>query len=169
MRIWHRLSQIFSHLVVCSQICWCNGGSGTFCERRSWQFVGTVVRQEWQTERLLSCNFCSLKSFKLLALCQSFNASCAISNQELSCQCTCHLVSRTSAQVVWEFNLCRWPECRSVQELMFRANVKCQAANKLDAYMRRPRSSLLVSPEVSGTCSITSHPLQVFDGRLVHS
>lgn len=38
--------------------------------------------------------------------------------------------------------------CRSVQELMFRANVKCQAANKLDAYMRRPRSSLLVSPEV---------------------
>ena len=40
-------------------------------------------------------------------------------------------------------------ECRSVQELMFRANVKCQAANKLDAYMRRPRSSLLVSPAVS--------------------
>ena len=46
---------------------------------------------------------------------------------------------------------------------MFRANVKCQAANKLDAYMRRPRSSLLVSPAVS--------PREMFHacGKIFHS
>ncbi|KAK9816356.1 hypothetical protein WJX74_001015 [Apatococcus lobatus] len=58
--------------------------------------------------------------------------------------------------------------CGSVQELMFRANVKCQAANKLDAYMRRPRSSLLVSPGgSSGFAAALQDDSAASNGRLL--
>ncbi|KAK9855767.1 hypothetical protein WJX84_002948 [Apatococcus fuscideae] len=43
--------------------------------------------------------------------------------------------------------------CGSVQDLMYRAGVKSQAANKLEAYIRKPRSTLLVGPQGSGGLS----------------